>query len=276
MVWTSNGIITERNSMEENDIVFSLLVPTRYRTVRLLNLLDSIETTTHNPLSVEVLIAYDDDDAETDKFLSSLKTFRYNVRIYKRTRSSHLCRDYYNIMAEQANGKYIWALNDDVILITQSWDQILSAKIEGFLADKKDRICYIGIHDNTDPNTDVSPEGKNGYTCFPMVTREYVKIVGRFLFESTPAWGGDGAIWELFKKVPSRILNARQDIYVNHICIHNHYMQNKIDRRNLQDITSRELENKFVQNPIDIKAKALEEQAAYTSIKNAIQAHSKV
>lgn len=189
-----------------SSIVFSLLVPIKNNTEKLSDFLNSIEKTSIIPQKIEICIAYDDDNNETEKFLIYLRPYTFNIRLFKRPRSPHLRQDY-DVMAQNAYGKYIWALNDDVVFLTPSWDQMLLSCAEKFLTDKKDRICYIGVFDNADN----SPERLKGYSCFPVLTREFMTIIGSFLFESTPDSEGDkGVTWSLFKKIPYRVLNASQ------------------------------------------------------------------
>lgn len=237
---------------------FSLILPTRNRIQKLTEFLDSIQNTTCNLSKIEILICYDNDDNETSSFINDNRFKNCDIKWIKGSRSFNFSKDYYNEMAKVAKGKFIWALNDDVSFVTKNWDTILTEAIEKFLIDKNDRIAYIGTYDNTDSGHE-SPERRNGYCCFPMVTKETIDTSGKMFPETVPTWGGDGALWDIFEKIPDRILNARSLVKLNHKCIHNGH-----DR----DEVSIEIERRFIQNKISINERRKELNEIVLSITN--------
>lgn len=252
-----------------NNLTFSLMVPTRHRIDCISKLIESLDSTIRNGSLVELLIVYDNDDNETDAFLSSLPKYKFSIRTFKVERSLNFSRDYYNFLTKQACGKFFWALNDDVIFKTEGWDVLLANMAEQFLKNKKDRICYIGVYDNTDK----SYHRANGYTCFPILSREYVNVIGTFFFECTRTWGADGTLWDLFLQIPDRVLNVTESIALDHVSIHNFYNHSETTeegRRSKQDAVSSYIQDDFIQNPPSNKEIKRDVKRALKLIRRAI------
>ena len=120
---------------------FSLIFPTRERPELLTNLLQSLDDNTSNKKEVEILIAKDKCD-ETDVWSIVKKFDKLNISVYEVDRSTNFSRDYYNFLARQSSGNFIWALNDDVEFPQKFWDITLNSELELYLRNKPDRIVY--------------------------------------------------------------------------------------------------------------------------------------
>jgi glycosyltransferase involved in cell wall biosynthesis len=106
----------------------SLLLPTKDRVPRLTNFLNSVVATADNLNEVEVILLVDDDDQATidfdyeDKSLNLTKLVRPHASM---GRANHSCM-------ENAQGKIIMLVNDDIIVREQGWDSKIIKAAEQF------------------------------------------------------------------------------------------------------------------------------------------------
>jgi glycosyltransferase involved in cell wall biosynthesis len=213
---------------------FSLLVPTRERPVFLRKYLDSLNQTTTMPKRIEVLIAYDDDDKETEKILLTdlIKRYNFTIRPCKRERSQFINEDYYNWLGRQADGDYLFVSADDLLFVVPDWDRTFETKIEVFCNNKPDRIIGVGIKDNT-PKPKISlPQ----FPCFPLVTKESLQHFGFILHPFIPTWGADYLFYLLYTGA-YRYLAIDDRVYMHHVSIHT--------RMAPKDATSKSVEKIF-------------------------------
>jgi len=196
---------------------YSLLCPTRLREQSLYNYLNSVLKTTKNKQEVEILIAVDEDDPNTRQTAERYKReFRnLNIKIFKRIHSDFVNRDYYNWLAERAEGKYIWVNGDDLLLIVPNWDVIIKKRIEDYLVDKPDRIMCAGIKDNTPKPKPTLPM----FPCFPLVTKEALDYFKFVLHPFVPTWGADYLLYLLYTGA-DRYLEVKDTVYLKHISWH--------------------------------------------------------
>jgi len=202
---------------------FSLLVPTRQRIEPLKRLLKSIYNTTVSKDEIEILILCDDDDLPTIEILEVLKE-EYkilNVSCYKRPRSEWNNEDYYNYLAKKTKGKFIWAIADDLVFLVNNWDEYIWNKLNIFLNDKPDRLVCANILDNT-PGPGNPPANKKEFPCFPLFSKEVLKVLGFLLAPQLPTWGADRYAYKLFTQA-NRFLVINNTVYLDHISYHKDY-----------------------------------------------------
>jgi hypothetical protein len=107
----------------------SVLLPTRQRVELVKHSLHNLVSTASNPADLEILIAYDDDDTQSQEFFSgpewqqwiadagvSARVFCVPPRGYK------LLQEYYNYLAIQSQGQWLLLWNDDAVIETPNWD----------------------------------------------------------------------------------------------------------------------------------------------------------
>ncbi len=193
---------------------FSLLCPSRNRLDMLENLIQSIINTTNNPKDIELLIAVDNDDLDTQKYIKD-RTYPFNVKVFTRDRSDFFNRDYYNWLAHFSKGKYLWAIGNDVVFKIKDWDNIISDKIEEYLKDKSDRIVCVGVKDDTPKPDSKKPQ----FSCFPIITRDAYDVLGTFLHSELNTWGADYTIYTLYKQI-ERYFLIHDKIYIGHMGYH--------------------------------------------------------
>jgi len=165
---------------EPAGIRFSFLLPTRNRIKGLSALLASIEATTAHPEELEVILGIDEDDHASREFVweglnvekvivpPGLTMGRLNQACYKASR-----------------GRYLMAMNDDVLLRTPKWD----AKVNSALDAVRDDIFLVHVNDLLFGQT---------LCCFPMVSRTYCEMVGGFCPDEYERYRIDDYIHDVF------------------------------------------------------------------------------
>lgn len=198
---------------------FSLLCPSRERPNGIKRLLSSLDRTIQNKQNVQILIAIDEDDIVSQSYLIDRanipESLMPNFSMHVRPRSEFLNRDYYNWLALQAAGDYLWAIGDDVEFLVHGWDIHIQEVIEAYLKDKPDRIFCASIHDSTPK----PPELPIPFPCFPLITKEAFRALGFLLHPEIPTWGADYTLYELYKGA-GRILTIEDRVYLDHISHH--------------------------------------------------------
>jgi hypothetical protein len=144
------------------DILVSVIFPSRGRGYKLLSTLDSIIEKTKNLERIEILIKIDDDDNETLKILKTYKNFNLlNIIISDRKNGYASLNEYYNELYDKSNGKFIFCANDDILLLTDEWDGLVSQY-------ENDFVCLH--HNPTFPHNDV--------WYFPIISKKILDIIG--------------------------------------------------------------------------------------------------
>lgn len=194
---------------------FTIMIPTRKRQYMLKDLLQSIYNTATEKYEVETLITYDNDDQNTIDALPSLKTTtkNYPVKFFSRERHYATSGVYYNEMAEKATGDFVIAVNDDTIFTKNHWDELGYKKLEEYMIGRPDRIVY-GI--TNDFEVEHHRNENNYFSCFPLLSKETVKVMG-FFFD--PIFAKDGADWDLVMTYRElrRVVDLRNEIEIQHI-----------------------------------------------------------
>lgn len=142
--------------------LISVILPTRKRFDSLRNLLDSIIDKCYDIESIEILLKIDSDDVETIEKLKSYKrTDLIKTIISERKMGYSSLNDYYNELYEKSTGEFIFCVNDDITIETNSWD-LLVKKYSGNL------VCLH--HNPTLPHNDC--------WYFPIVSKEILDVIG--------------------------------------------------------------------------------------------------
>ena len=197
--------------------MISILCPTRNRADKRENLVKSLNETVNNPNNIELLFIIDVDDMVSEKHIGTLinRYDKLNIRYIKRTRSTFLNRDYYNYATQFAKGDFYWAIGDDVIFLIPNFDKIILDNLEVYLKNKPDKIVCASIKDNTPKPNPRLPR----FPCFPLVSKQAVKVLGFFIHPSIPTWGADYAIYCLYKEC-GRLFEIHDECYLNHVSFH--------------------------------------------------------
>jgi hypothetical protein len=112
--------------------LISILIPTRKR----VNLLDRtikniIETSNTSNNNYEIIIKVDFDDHETIDYIKLWDNKYENVNfiINSRLDGYYSLTDHNEMMIDCAKGKYMFCYNDDLLMETQNWNDILDKKL---------------------------------------------------------------------------------------------------------------------------------------------------
>lgn len=125
-------------SSDPNSITLSFLMPTRNRVPLVNRFFQSVVDTTSDLDQVEVILAVDDDDPESQKIThASLKV--KTVIIPRGSTMGNLNRACF----DASSGRYVMLINDDVILRTKNWD----LAVAGAFARYEDDIGLIHVND---------------------------------------------------------------------------------------------------------------------------------
>lgn len=147
----------------------SVLVPTRMRIDRLRLLLESFTRTTTGALS-ELIFRIDDDDYQTYDFLSRQ---RHLAIVGPRLRGYGSIPEFFNEMAEFANGDVLMAGNDDMVFRTVGWDEVILSEANKY----PDGVFDFGVRTHNEANFP-----------FATVSKRMVDKVG-FFFNPRLFWG---------------------------------------------------------------------------------------
>lgn len=170
---------------------WSLILPTRERTEKLANMLESVKETSADPANVEMLVAFDLDDNETAAWIGESDPMAHcpepgvlvarGAKFFACQRSENFSKEYYNMLCRHATGRYVFALNDDTRFVTPGWDGMAAEALDAARAKWKDG-CVFG-------------RCRDGYgalfACFPILSREAIDLQGHFFHEGFKAWGAD-------------------------------------------------------------------------------------
>ncbi len=195
---------------------FSLIIPTRERNDELNRLIFSIVDTTDVLKEIEFLFICDNDYLPTlENVKKIIGDYGLQGRMLTRDRSDFSNRDYYNWGATNAQGRYIWAIADDLVFLKKQWDSKILDKLDTFIRNSKDKIICAVIRHNTHF---VHGDAKK-IPSFPLISREAYHHLGFLLHPQLPTWGADHLLAKLYGSV-GRLYSIDDEIYLNHISHH--------------------------------------------------------
>ena len=154
-------------------MLVSFTLPTRKRVLQLSKALESIYNTCYNKDNFEILLAVDNDDLETIKFVQNFIINHPNVKIFLFERQHYKgMHVYQNTLIKHASGEFIWTINDDTEFESSNWDLILQEYSNQF---KVINPLTPSLHHY------VRNESIPGYcwVTFPIVPKKWIDITGR-------------------------------------------------------------------------------------------------
>ena len=105
----------------------SFQIPTYRRMDRLPACLESILGKANNPQDVEILLRVTDTDRETmDAIPLLLKMGNVKALVGPRKNGYSSLTEYHDEIAQISTGEWLWQWNDDVMMLVQGWDGLLS------------------------------------------------------------------------------------------------------------------------------------------------------
>lgn len=177
------------NSFRNNDEQkISLLCPTKNRSSKFKRFSVSLLNKTFNLNRIELLICFDSEEKELDKYkeeFNKLSKSGVSVKIFFKNYKTHALRN--NFLAKKSEGKIIFPINDDLILITKNWDNILENEFSRN-ADSNPLCIWINC-DRKYKNLD--------YSAFPVINNSWYSTLGYIVPEYFRFWYLDWWICEV-------------------------------------------------------------------------------
>lgn len=227
----------------------SVVVPVRYRSPYIGDLLHSCKENTVNVDDVEVLVGYDDRDLEMGKYL---KKFSGLVTGYPINMAAKIfgVGEYTNYLVEKSVGKLVWWLAEDCLVKTKGYDQILKplAKLYGDMVYK-----FAPMPDD------------GGGNAFPILTRKWLDTLGYWsphsridsyvntVGEQLPEGRGENPVYGLYMenvvitKKKSPLINPPSEIELRGVFYALRFEDERVKERIRQDVEKlrKEIQNEF-------------------------------
>jgi hypothetical protein len=151
-----------------NKYSIAVLLPTRSRTTALTESVTSIVGQANDLSSIQLLFGFDDDDTVGLKhFEDVIQPFlddhnvAYEAQAFKSMGYSGLNR-YYNHLAQSASADWLFIWNDDAVMQTQGWDQVIRSY--------NGQFCLLKVHTHNE----------HPYSIFPILPRAWYDLFGHF------------------------------------------------------------------------------------------------
>ena len=140
----------------------SMLLPCRGRYEGTRQSLESLKLAA-DPSRIEVLVRADEDDVQTVEIMKEPWPFQVKTFVGPRGRGYADLHHMYNQLAAGAAGKFLFLWNNDAVIMTPSWDQLLVPFDDG-------KLRYFHVK--------VTPDDQ--ILSFPIVHRSYQDCLGRY------------------------------------------------------------------------------------------------
>ena len=144
----------------------AVLLPTRSRTSALTDSVTSIISQAHNRSCVQMLFGFDNDDhVGLDHFENVIQPFlddhdvAYQAQAFESMGYAGLNR-YYNYLAKSADADWLFVWNDDAVMDTLGWDQVVASYTGQF------KLLKVHTHN------------EHPYSIFPIVPRTWYNLFG--------------------------------------------------------------------------------------------------
>ena len=184
------------------NIDISVLLPVRGRPIPMEQCLRTLIDTATEPERIEVLIAFDDDDTDTiDYFVDVIapyldaKGVTYSAMQFKRLGYIRL-NEYLNELANHSTGQWIFFWNDDAVMTTAAWDDV------------------IREHNNQFTLLRAETNHEHPYAIFPILPRKWVELTGNISpHQINDAWTSQiGWMLDIVTTIPVMIEHERFDL----------------------------------------------------------------
>lgn len=194
--------------MKNDDIQFSLLLPTRGRAPLVRRLFDSLVQTTADLRCLEVVLYIDEDDGQTQKI--SYPTLSL-IKIVGRPRQT---MGYMNrTCCDASHGRYVMLMNDDAVFRTPSWDTRVFEAAGCF----PDQIALIYGND--------LDQGE-AVPTFPIVSRAVCEVLGEICPRGYQHLHIESHLLDIFKQLVR--LGHKRICYLDDVIFeHMHYVVGK-------------------------------------------------
>ena len=188
------------------ETTISILLPTRGRTTMLKRSIQSLIDTVKNPKHIEILFGLDEDDQEVLDYVKNeigpmLVEAGIEARgnVFKPLGYENL-HTYVNTLAGNATGEWIFFWNDDGIMTSENWDEIIES--------------YSGQFKLLAPK-----DNHNGhpYAIFPILPKDWFILIGHLSQNAqNDAWLSHIAyMLDIFERIDVEFIHDRADLTGN-------------------------------------------------------------
>jgi len=191
--------------MTEKPVAISMLLPTRGRTTSLKTSLLTLAELADDPHSIEMLLAFDDDDtASYAWFAANIAPrldeigVRYTAMGFERLGYIRL-NEYLNELAKSARGDWLFFWGDDAVMRSQGWDTRVREQTGRF------RVLRMPTHNG------------HPYAIFPIVPRSWFEMFGYLSpHQLTDTWCSYiGYMLDIMQDIDVDVLHDRADLTGN-------------------------------------------------------------
>lgn len=189
-----------------NKTVISVLLPTRGRTDVLFNSLKTLFDTAASPERIELVLGIDDDDTATREYLEQTvapylrdKKVECKANIFKPMGYENL-HTYVNTLAASATGEWLFFWNDDALMVTEGWDNVIE-RYNG-------QFKLLAPRDN---------HNGHPYAILPILPRDWFLLMDHLsLNAQNDAWLSHIAyMLDIFERIDVEFIHDRADITGN-------------------------------------------------------------
>jgi hypothetical protein len=186
--------------------IISVLLPTRGRREVLKSSLESLISKATDPENVELLLGIDEDDEGAREYIEQeiapmLREYKVECRanIFKPLGYENL-HVYVNTLAGNASGEWLFFWNDDGIMVTDGWDDVIRSYTGQFK--------LLAPRDNHDGHP---------YAIFPIVPRDWYTLIDHLSQNAqNDAWLSHIAyMLDIFERIDVEFIHDRADITGN-------------------------------------------------------------
>lgn len=149
-------------------MLISVLLPTRNRIDLVNRSVQSLLDTATNPADIEILVAFDSDDNESqdyfnsDKWQEFINSYGSNARVFETEPWGYSALNkYYNFLAEQSTGRWLLIWNDDALMKSTGWDEHITNNQD-----------FVGMLHMTCENY------RPKFALFPLINRVWLDVFG--------------------------------------------------------------------------------------------------
>jgi hypothetical protein len=184
----------------------SILLPTRGRTEMLKRSIQSLIDTAANTSDIEIIFGIDQDDTVVADYVKSEIApilqhagIEAKANVFKPLGYENL-HVYVNTLASSSSGEWLFFWNDDGIMVTENWDQVIHSYTGQF------RLLAPRDNHNGHP-----------YAIFPIVPRDWFILVGHLSQNAqNDAWLSHIAyMLDIFQRIDVEFIHDRADLTGN-------------------------------------------------------------
>jgi hypothetical protein len=189
-----------------DDTIITLLLPTRGRTDVLKKSLESLVSKASHTKRIEIILGLDDDDDKVKKYIEDeiapyLRENKIECRanIFQPLGYENL-HTYVNTLAQSATGEWLFFWNDDALMLTEGWDEVITSY--------NGQFKLLGPKDN---------HNGHPYAILPIVPKDWFRLMDHLSQNAqNDAWLSHIAyMLDIFERIDVEILHDRADLTGN-------------------------------------------------------------